>query len=233
MKLVGIVGRAYFNKDKQNIIQVNEAIRKAITNYDDITYITILPTNDIYYSNTKMGEDEITEKDKKKLDYVLNLCDGFIIPGGSYFYKFDEYVINHAIKYNKPLLAICLGFQAICSMFSENRNKFDMTKKLNNDNHCGPAHEYIHDIDIKKDTKLYEIIGESKIPVNSLHHDYINFTPIPNNLTISAYSSEDNIIEAIELKDHKFFIGVEWHPEYLMDTPSIKIFDAFIESIKG
>ncbi len=231
MKLIGIVGRAYFNKDNQNIIQINEYIRRAISNYDDVSYIALLPTNDICYSNIKMGKDSITEKDRKKLDYILNMCDGFIIPGGTYFYKFDEYIINYAIKHNKPLLAICLGFQAICSMFHEKRNKFDMTKKLKDDNHCGPAHEYIHDIDIKNNTKLKNIVGDSKISINSIHHDHIDF--IPKELTISAYSTDDKVIEAIELKNHKFFIGLQWHPEYLMDIPSIKIFDAFIRSTKG
>lgn len=231
MKVIGIVGRAYFNKDKQKIIQVNEDIRRVVAKYDDVVCIEILPTNDIYYPLTRMGDDEIEEKDRLKLDYVLDMCDGFIIPGGSYFYKFDEYVIKHAIKYDKPLLAICLGFQAVCSMFSGNRNRFDMTSRLANDNHCGPRDEYIHDINIKKDTKLYNIIGKDKISVNSLHHDYINY--VPSRLEPSAYSSDDDILEAVEIKNHKFFIGVEWHPEYLMDEDSIKLFDAFVESIKG
>ena len=47
MKIVGIVGRAYFNKDKQNIIQINDYIRRVISNYNDVTSIAILPTNDI------------------------------------------------------------------------------------------------------------------------------------------------------------------------------------------
>ncbi|MBR3162050.1 MAG: gamma-glutamyl-gamma-aminobutyrate hydrolase family protein [Bacilli bacterium] len=230
MRIIGIVGRAYFNKDNQKIFQVNENIRKAFTNYDDIVCIEILPTNDIYYPLTKMGEDNIDVIDEKKLDYVLDKCDGFIIPGGSYFYKFDEYVVKYAIDNNKPLLAVCLGFQAICSMFSDNRSKFDMTEKLDDDSHCGPANEYVHDISIRKGTKLYDILEKDKIQVNSIHHDYINF--IPKDLIVSAYSSEDNVIEAIELDNHKCFIGLEWHPEYLMDEDSIKIFNYFVENIK-
>ena len=231
MKVIGIVGRAYFNRDEQKIIQVNENIRRAMARYDDVVCTLLLPTNDIYYPLAKMGEDEIEEKDKLKLDYILNMCDAFILPGGSYFYKFDEYVINYAIKHNKPLLSICLGFQDVCSMFSEKRDKFDMTDRLSDDSHCGPANEYIHDIDIKKGTKLYDIIGKDKIAINSVHYDYINF--IPHDLVISARSSDDDVIEAIEITDLKFFIGVQWHPEYLMDDASIKIFDSFIESIKG
>ena len=191
MKIVGIVGRAYFNKDKQNIIQINDYIRRVISNYNDVTSIAILPTNDICYTDISMGTDDITDLDKKKLDYVLDICDAFIIPGGTFYYKFDEYVIEYARKSNKPLLAICLGFQAMCSMYALNRTKIDMTKKLPKDNHCGDAKRYIHNIDIKKDSKLYEIVGKEKIPVNSIHHDYIDF--IPDGLTVSAYSEDDII----------------------------------------
>ena len=77
-----------------------------------------------------MGTDDITDLDKKKLDYVLDICDAFIIPGGTFYYKFDEYVIEYARKSNKPLLAICLGFQAMCSMYALNRTKIDMKSKI-------------------------------------------------------------------------------------------------------
>ena len=46
-----------------------------------------------------------------------------------------------------------------------------------------------------------------------------------------AYS-EDGIIEALEDKTKKFFIGVQWHPESLLsDKYSIRLFDAFVESL--
>ena len=85
MKIIGIVGRSYYNKDKQKIIQVNECIRKCFSNYDDVTFLAILPTNDCYYVDTKMGEDKLSYKDKTKLDKVLDICDGFVVPGGSYW----------------------------------------------------------------------------------------------------------------------------------------------------
>lgn len=51
------------------------------------------------------------------------------------------------------------------------------------------------------------------------------------NLSQVAYS-EDGIIEAIEDKTKKFFIGVQWHPETLInDKSSNKLFDEFIKII--
>ena len=109
MKIIGIVGRAFYNKDNQKIIQINEDIRKFFAEEDVLT-IALLPPQNRYYVETKMGMDQLTEIDRKKLDCLLELCNGFVIPGGTYWYEFDEYIIKHAIEKDKPLLAICLGF---------------------------------------------------------------------------------------------------------------------------
>ncbi len=229
MKIVGIVGRAYYNRDNQKIIQINEDIRRALSCYNDVVCIAILPTNNIYYVDNEMGTDDIEVVDKNKLDCVLDMCDGFIIPGGSSWYNFDEYVIRYAIKKDKPVLAICAGFQAICSMFAVDRNKFDMTKKIGNDSHHGGANEYLHRNRIVSNTKLSNIIGSDIIRVNSVHSDYIDFKM--SDLVISSYS-EDGIIESVELPNNNYIIGIQWHPEYLMDRDSVKIFDSFIDSMK-
>ncbi len=228
MKTIGIVGRAYYNKDNQEIIQFNEHIRKCFSSYDDVSIIGILPPEDIYYVETEMGADILTEKTKRKLDAVLNKCDGFLIPGGTYWYNFDEYIMSYAISNDKPLLGICLGFQALCSMHAKNRRNFDRTEKLNSENHYGNSSQYIHNINIKKDTKLYEILREETIPVNSVHHDIVNFEM--NDLIVSS-KSEDGVIESVELSDKKFIIGLQWHPEYLMDSYSKKILDSFIKAL--
>ena len=147
------------------------------------------------------------------------------MPGGTYSYKLDEYVINYAIKHDKPLLAICLGFQAMCSLFAKNRTKFDMTSK--HDNHHGKEDEYLHSIKIKDNTMLYEILG-SEIKVNSLHHDIVDFEL--NDLVVNAIS-DDGVIEGVELPNKKYIIGVQWHPEYLRDENTTKIMNRFIKEL--
>ena len=46
MNLIGIVGRVYYNRDEQQIVQVNDAIRKVLASYDDVVSVLLLPTND-------------------------------------------------------------------------------------------------------------------------------------------------------------------------------------------
>ena len=52
-------------------------------------------------------------------------------------------------------------------------------------------------------------------------------------LTVSGHS-EDGIIEVVEDRTHPFFIGVQWHPEYMSvsDEPSRKLFAAFVDACR-
>lgn len=98
-----------------------------------------------------------------------------------------------------------------------------ITKKV--DNHR-ISKDYSHKITINKNSLLFKILNKEELTVNSLH----SFA-IPNTyLNISAYSI-DGIIEAIEDKNKKFFLGVQWHPELLNDIYSKKIFDYFISCL--
>ena len=227
MYIVGIAGRAYYNKDNQKIIQTHEATRRFLSKDKEIVCITILPTEDENYIDINPGSDKIN---KEKLDHILNICDAFIIPGGTYAYQLDEYIIKHAIKNDKPLLAICLGFQTLCSMFSKNRTQFDMTEKKKDNTHANKPNIYSHKVLIQDNTKLKEIINESIIPVNSVHHDIVAF-PF-HTLKINAIS-EDGIIEGVEYPNKKFIIGLQWHPEYLKDKYSDKIKESFTRAIKN
>lgn len=222
MKIIGIVGRAYTNIDGNKIIQTHESIRKWLMSNDEITCITILPTELKDYIDIESGKDTI---DTKKIDYVLDKCDGFIIPGGTYYYNLDEYVINYAIKNDKPLLAICLGFQALCSMFATNRTKFYMSTKSNLDNHIGNHNEYKHKVKIQDNTLLKQIIKKSEISVNSVHHDIVDFEM--KDLVINAIS-DDGIIEGVEYPNKKFILGLQWHPESINDENSNIILNEFV-----
>ena len=219
MKIVGIVGRAYYNKDNQKIFQIHETTRRVLSKYEDVTCIAILPNGDYDYVDIIDGKDSV---DSNKLDYVLKMCDGFIVPGGTYSYKLDEYVINYAINNNKPLIGICLGFQIMCSMYAADRNKFDMTKKGVDNFHFGNSREYKHSVDICDNTRLKNILKSDSIMVNSVHHDIVNFDL--NDLIINARSS-DGVIEGVEYPNKNFIIGLQWHPEYIDDINTKRIFD--------
>jgi gamma-glutamyl-gamma-aminobutyrate hydrolase PuuD len=222
MHIVGIVGRSYYNKDGQEIVQTHDAIRRFLNKREDVVCITLLSPEEECLTNLEQGEDKVDER----IDYLLDKCDAFVVPGGTYAYHFDEYVINYAIEHDKPLLAICLGFQVLCSMFSKNRTRFDMTERLNLERHTGKGNEYSHDVLIKNNTKLKEILNIDRMPVNSVHHDIVNFDI--DSLVVNAIS-DDGVLEGVEYPNKKFIIGLQWHPEYLVDENSLKILNSFIK----
>lgn len=225
MKIIGIVARSYWNKDNQSILQFYEKIRTAFSKYNNVTIIGIMPTDERKYTEITRGDDKL---DNAKLNCVLKKCDGFIIPGGIYHQNLDEYVINYAIKNDKPLLGICLGFQIMCSMFSKNRERYDMTIVLPNDNHYKPNIKKAHKIKIKENTLLKSVLKKEEITVNSVHHTYINNEL--KDLIISSIS-EDNILESVEYPNKKFIMGLQWHPEALMDKNTIKLLDYFVDKM--
>ena len=220
--IIGIVGRLY--SGESNIICVEE-VRLAVTKFGGIPLLILPIEKDGLSCEKNYSEEEI-----KDLEMVLSLCEGFILPGGDNWYRLDEVVIDYAIKWNKPLLAICLGMQALSKVLSgDERIGYDNTIKNNTSiNHLEPNKTYVHSVIIDKNSKLYNIIGEQELWVNSRHSYHV---PLINNNLVNARSS-DGLIEGVELKDRKFIIGVQWHPESLIDTdePSRKIFSKFISS---
>lgn len=83
-------------------------------------------------------------------------------------------------------------------------------------------------ITIKTGTKLHSIFQKAKCRVNSLHNQAVN--KLGDNVVVAARDT-DGIIQAIEVTNHRFQIGVQWHPEYM---PQIRrhrrLFRAFVDS---
>ena len=216
------MGRLY--SGESNFICVEE-VRLAVTKFGGVPLL-ILPIEKDGFS----CEKNYSEEGIKDLESILSLCDGFILPGGDTWYRIDEVVVDYAIRCDKPLFAICLGMQALSKVLSgEKRIAYDNTIKNNTSiNHLEPSKTYVHSVIIDKNSKLYSIIGEEKIWVNSRHSYHV--PKIADDL-ICARSS-DGLIEGVELKDRNFILGVQWHPESLIDIDeeSKKIFSKFISS---
>ena len=154
-------------------------------------------------------------------DEIITLCDGFIFQGGDEFTNYDLDLMKKLIDIKKCVLGICLGMQTMAVSIGGTLNEMHNLKHLS-------SAEYVHSINIDSNSKLYNILGNKTIMVNSRHKDNIKGT----NMFVSAIS-EDGIIEAVELKNYPFFIGVQWHPESLNDINSKNLFDSFILACKG
>ena len=170
--------------------------------------------NDIIKAITKSGGIPIGITNDNIDDYI-DICQGFILQGGDDLEVADLKLIKLLYEKDIPLLGICLGMQEMATLFGG--------KEINIDNHLKSDY---HEVNIVRDSLLYKMINTPKILVNSRHKAMIYNT----NLKICG-KAYDNVIEAVEDSDKKFFLGVQWHPEnmYAYDLNSRKIFDYFIK----
>ena len=73
------------------------------------------------------------------------------------------------------------------------------------------------------------MLGQNKIMVNSYHYEQVKSS---KEFEIVG-TSRDGVIEAIENPNHRFQIGVQWHPERMLsyDEISRRLFRGFIDSL--
>ena len=76
------------------------------------------------------------------------------------------------------------------------------------------ASQHIHNISILEQTMLSNITSNNNVGVNSIHHQVIN--RVGENLKVNAIS-EDNLVEGIESTTDWEAIGIQWHPENLVN----------------
>ena len=88
-----------------------------------------------------------------------------------------------------------------------------------------------HSIAITPKTLLQKIAKKSTISVNSSHHQSVK--AVPRVFQINAVAP-DGVIEGFEASSHPFWLGVQWHPEFLYrDDPIQKrLFTALIAAAK-
>lgn len=151
------------------------------------------------------------------ISYYLDICDGFVVPGGITWNDVDVNIIKYVFKENKPLLGICAGMQALANIdtFVDNTIKVE--------NHNVPNENYVHEISIN-DGILKSILNKDKIKVNSRH----NYMIEPKSYFKIDAVSNDGVIEAISYPEFKFIVGLQWHPEDMDDDDQNKIFKYFI-----
>lgn len=135
--------------------------------------------------------------------------------------SFEVKAVSAAVRLGIPLLGICRGAQIInAALGGRTEQHIDgHIQQLSRE-------KTSHKVYIKKDSRLYDILGCTSIEVNSFHHQAVKAAA--KGIKASAFSP-DGIIEAVE---GDMLLGVQWHPEALNDIHSQKIFRAFISAIK-
>jgi putative glutamine amidotransferase len=135
-----------------------------------------------------------------------------------------------AMQQNLPLLGICRGIQILAiaaggGIYQDISSQYPGSMEHSQ---TAPRQHVWHNVEIVGESLLYRLLRETKIGVNSLHHQAVS--EIPPGFIQNAFAS-DGIIEGIEKPGAKFCVGVQWHAESMdTETHSQALFRGFIEA---
>ncbi len=186
---------------------------------------------------------EIDWIDSEDPEMDLSSLDAILVPQGWGKRGIEGKVaaIRYARENNIPYLGLCFGMQMATIEFA--RDVLGLKDANTEEAQDGTKHPVIHTMDyqkeliknkqfggtirlgawplkIEKGTLLEKIYGKNTI-LNERHRHRYEF----NNkykeaferagFVISGTSPDGKLVEAIELKNHKFFVGTQYHPEYI------------------
>ena len=212
-----------------------------------------------YANNKKVKiiwiDSEKLEKQDKSEWKKFKDCSGICVPGG-FGYRGTEGKIlaaQYCRENNMPYLGLCLGSQIMAIEFARNvcelpeatsqefdeRAKIQIVHYLPNQNaevsKGGTLRLGAYDCILQKKTKAFDCYGSEKISERHRHRYEFNneYREIleKNGMTISGTSPDGDLMEIIEITDHPFYVGSQFHPEFKSrpNRPS-PLFAGFIEA---
>ena len=195
--------------------------------------------------------------DSVAIDQYIDMIDGLIVTGGDYDLSPEVYgeeirpaetrntrnnrtdfeisLIKAALAKNIPILGICAGDQLLVAIHGGTLLQDIIAaypNALEHEQRFLDIHmsKTSHSIKIEADSLLCKIVGKDEMMVNSSHHQAVN--SVGPRMKISAVAP-DGVVEAVEMLDYAFAIGVEWHPEFLATDEDALIMQAFIKASKS
>jgi putative glutamine amidotransferase len=200
----------------------------------------------------------LLESDPVTLRSIYDRTDGIFLPGGvdldpSTYAEAPDRLLGRtdpardeielsltrwALEDEKPLLAVCRGIQVV-NVAAGGTVHQDLSSQLPG----SIKHDYfpvrgqysrdllVHDVTLPEGSRLRDLLGASTVKVNSMHHQGIK--QLAPGLRPTAYAP-DGLIEGIESPNGHFMLGVQWHPEALVerDPRMRELFTAFIDAAR-
>ncbi|OYV24635.1 MAG: gamma-glutamyl-gamma-aminobutyrate hydrolase [Rhodospirillales bacterium 20-58-10] len=135
-------------------------------------------------------------------------------------------LLQGALARNMPVLGICGGEQLLAVALGGT-----LIQHIPDSVAGALAHEQStshyepgHSVKILPGTLLHNIVGADVMQVNTSHHQAVRSA---GRASVNALAA-DGVIEGIEDSAYRFCLGVQWHPEYLIDAGDARIFAALI-----
>lgn len=220
---------------------------------------TLMIGEDFFYAIAKAGGIPVLLplfSPVEEVEEVLDRFDGFLYPGGPdinpLIFGEDAHpqcgnilpardtlelsLLPAILRLGKPVFGICRGIQVMNvalggTLYQDIAAQGVAQKNIGHYQKAGDA-VLTHSVNVEKGTLLYEIVEKERILVNSFHHQ--SCKALGEGMAVNA-TAADGVVEAVALKNHKFFLGVQWHPEHLYEVSEdmAKLWNAFVGSCKS
>lgn len=177
-------------------------------------------------------------QDENLIRSYVSLADGFALPGGAgpdpSLWGEDPSgdkalsdprdaleipLIRAVLAADKPLLAVCRGEQLLNFVTggTVSRDLLSLPCPLvGHWEHWGAHWEPVHEVVVEPGTLLSRSVGMvGRIRVNSNHRQCA--LSVGEGVVVSGRAT-DEVIEAVEVSNKRFCLGVQWHPEYTWTT---------------
>jgi len=165
----------------------------------------------------------------------LALLDGLVVTGGAFDVPpelygearrpvcgalkpertaFEKDLLEAALAARLPVLGVCGGMQLLNVVRGGTLHQ-DLVADAGVPGHeqPPPKDRPTHEVRITPGTLLAALVGEGPLPANSTHHQAVRE---PGAGVLVSGRTADGVVEAIELPDLPFALGVQWHPEAVL-----------------
>jgi putative glutamine amidotransferase len=169
--------------------------------------------------------------DGTALDGVLDRVDALILTGGSdvdpAFYgaaphpetkgtwperdRFELALARAALERGMPVLGICRGMQILNLSLGGTLVQHLPDLLGHGDHRHTPGAFADHEVRLEPASLAAAAAGAERVMVKSHHHQGVD--ELGEGLAVTGWSVPDELVEAIEVRDHPFALGVLWHPE--------------------
>jgi putative glutamine amidotransferase len=145
---------------------------------------------------------------------------------------FELCVVQRALESELPLLAICRGAQVLNVALGGDLYQHlpeDPGGSIDHRKRTADAPDTAHEVRVEPRTVLAgSLRRDGDTHVNSFHHQAAH--RLGRGLRAVAWAA-DGVVEAIELPERDFVVGVQWHAEALVEQPEqLALFEAFVRA---
>ncbi len=194
------------------------------------------------------GETVVPDAEGRLPDAVLDALDGLILSGGGdvdprHFGQpmagaepesidagrdaLELALGRAALARDLPIFGICRGCQVLNVAAGGS-----MVQHI--EGHRAPLEApWLHDVAVAPGSRLAGWLGATQVTVNSYHHQGVDRLTLAPSFLPAAFDGQQGwLIEAYESAQHRWVLGVQWHPERTFELPAAhrRLWESFLEA---